>query len=271
MAGVIVFYVILFLIALIVLWPFKKLPWFYRRLLHFAWKEPLLPLLYLFLFFVILPFVLVSTVILLAVTNTYLSISNTFYFHSEMWRPIWGSFFLAYGVLLSLVFLFMIMTAGKPSEAHPELTKKNVFRLLPVRVLVAFLILGSGSLAYEYRSFGRFGYDLEADLVIFPEPYRWATPDPGDSIAGIASIRIESAAYTRASCQISFTVTMTDGRTAMFREDRKAGYFISTLTHPTLLEGLFLEHPELFSFADVQTQAEFIEAISRANDDPSNL
>jgi len=271
MAGVIVFYVILFLIALIVLWPFKKLPWFYRRLLHFAWKEPLLPFLYLFLFFVILPFVLVSTVILLAVTDTYFSGSSMFYFHGAMWRPIWGSFLLGYGVVLSVVFLLMIMTAGKPSDAHPELNKKNLFRFFPIRILVTMLILGSGSLAYEYRSFGDFGYDLESNSVIFTEPYRWASPDEYDTVDEIASIHIESADYTRSSCRIYFNVTMTDGRSALFRDVRNMGFFSSFLTRPTLLEDLFLEHPDLFSFADAQTQAAFMEAISWADGDPSNL
>ncbi|MDP3130343.1 MAG: hypothetical protein Q8N15_03290, partial [Bacillota bacterium] len=251
--------------------PLKKLPWFYRRPLHFAWKEPLLPLLYVFLFFVILPFVLLSTVILLAVTNTYFSIESMYYFHGAMWRPIWGSFFLAYSVLLSVVFLFMIMTAGKPNDARPELNKKNIFRFLPVRIVLALLILGFGSLAYEYRTFGDFGYDLGSNSVVFSEPYRWASPDTYDTIDEIASIRIESANYTRSSCRIYFTVTMTDGRTAMFRDVRTMGYFSSYLTHPTLLEDLFLEYPERFTFANAEAQTEFMEAISWENEDPSNL
>jgi len=271
MTGVIVYYVLLALIGGVVLWPFRKLPWFYARPVHFAWKEPLLPLLYVFLFFVILPFVMVSTVILLAVTDTYFMNPDMFYFHGAMWRPIWGSFFLAYGILLSVVFLFMIMTAGKQTAARPELNKKNVLRFLPVRVLLALLILAFGSLAYEYRSFGDFGYVLDSNTVVFSEPFCWISAEEFDTIDDIALIRIESAAYTRSSCRIYFTVTMTDGRTALFRDVQYHDFFSDYLSYPTYLKDLFLEYPGLFSFASAEAHAEFMEAISWAEEDPSNL
>ena len=271
MAGVIVFYVFLSLIALVVLWPFRTLPWFYRKPLYFTWKEPLLPLLYIFVFFMVLPFVLVSTVIFLEIAEDYFRFEGMWFFHGELWRPIWGSYFLGYSVVLSVVLLLMAMTIAKRSETHPERERKNPFRFLAVRIVMTVLIIACGSLMHEYRTFGDFGYDLEADVVVFPEPYRWATPDTYDAIADIASIRIESATYTRTTCRIHFTVTMTDGRTAVFREERSSSAYSSYLTHPTRLEDLFLEHPGLFSFADAQTQAEFMEAISWADEDPSNL
>jgi hypothetical protein len=252
--GVIAYYVLLAFLCLFILWPFRKLPGFYRQSLFRFRKGRHSPFDVILLFIVILPVVLLFTIIPIYYLNTFDPESLRFGMRAVSWRLTWSAFYLLYAVTLTTPVLFIVASAGWQGDPHSETGILNPMKKLTVRILLATLVLGSGSLAYEFRSFNSFDYDMASDYVVFPGPYQWLMRER-NHVEDISHVHIETVTFSEYQVTIRFSVVMTDGREGTFLEKRTAPIpFIGGILLPTSLTDLYESRPGMFSFANDDTE-----------------